>query len=478
MKDNLENSIKESLENFEMSYKPEAWESLSAKLDVTVNYDSLGNEIKKSLEDIEISYDPKAWHALKSKLDSGSVQTSPSSNIKFLSIAATAIVFLVSIIFYLTRENNTQQSRESNSFHSVQNIQKEIDETFKNEDDSFQGNMKNSSQLNRESGIEYKKENKAQTLSNPTEELMTAENKLSRTNEFIEIVKSENSTDRDNTRRDKENNNFVLNHNFGEKVNFNAPIVPMLCLNESIELSNNNEVELLIICPSGDSYYINPMESELFTPSESGVHRLGYHGSDGFIESNNFKVKPLPVVQFYINNDQKYENGVPVTKVETNVPGSLFKWKLGTTFASGREAEAHFFRKGYYDIMLELTGANGCTNSKTETIYIEHNYGDRGNYNLLAPSGLHLNSSEEKNRTFMPDGLKLRDVQFRMTIYSTRDGHIVFETQDSNKPWDGIDQSTGRQVGHATSYHWEVTIENPMINENPSYKGGLTVLIN
>ena len=78
----------------------------------------------------------------------------------------------------------------------------------------------------------------------------------------------------------------------------------------------------------------------------------------------------------------------------------------------------------------------------------------------------------------MPDGLKLRDVQFRMTIYSTRDGHIVFETQDSNKPWDGIDQSTGRQVGHATSYHWEVTIENPMINENPSYKGGLTVLIN
>ena len=155
MKDNLENSIKESLENFEMSYKPEAWESLSAKLDVTVNYDSLGNEIKKSLENIEISYDPKAWHALKSKLDSGSVQTSPSSNIKFLSIAATAIVFLVSIIFYLTRENNTQQSRESNSFHSVQNIQKEIDETFKNEDDSFQGNMKNSSQLNRESGIEY-----------------------------------------------------------------------------------------------------------------------------------------------------------------------------------------------------------------------------------------------------------------------------------------------------------------------------------
>ncbi|MFZ9028672.1 MAG: hypothetical protein ACO2Z9_06625, partial [Crocinitomicaceae bacterium] len=61
---------------------------------------------------------------------------------------------------------------------------------------------------------------------------------------------------------------------------------------------------------------------------------------------------------------------------------------------------------------------------------------------------------------------------------SIQDGHVVYETQDSTKPWNGVDQSTGRQVGHGTSYHWEVTIENPMKGESPSYKGGLTVLIN
>lgn len=478
MKNNLENSIKESLKDFEMSYDPKAWEAMSAKLDAAQPSSSLEKGMKESLEDLEMPYNPKAWEALRAKLDLLSPAGAPTSSFKWYAIAATAIVATVGAYFYFTHDGHSTVANKL-----VQNDTVEaIDQKLNNVELEDQSNNSSSSSTN----------NNSNTTSNPSsnEQLLNGENASSQAEQSS--VNASNNTN-NNSQQPNQSQNQVsdnggnqtgnssskpVNNGGSSKVNFVAPSVSSICKNEKIELDNENELKLWIIAPSGESYHIKPMDQGTFTANETGVHKLGYYNAEGFVEASAFNVKSLPGVDFYIDKDQKYENGVPVTKVETNVPGSAFEWKIGNTVASGRDAEGHFFKKGYYDITLNVTGANGCVNSKTEKFFVEHEYGDRGNYNLLAPSGIHLNSTDEKNRTFMPEGLKLRDVKFRMVIYSLQDGHVVYETQDSSKPWNGVDQSTGRQVGHATSYHWEVTIENPMPGESPSYKGGLTVLIN
>ena len=479
MKDNLENSIKESLQDFEMSYNPKAWEALSSKLDAANPASSLESEMKQSLDQVEMPYNPKAWDALRAKLDVIRPVAGPTSNFKWYAIAATTIVATVSAFFYFTHDNNTEISENLINNDTIQTIEEKLNNTV--------NGGENKSSTNTEINTVPASSETLTTNGNTTSELVavtqnqTSSTTGSTTNSTNSVTTDQTATNQTGTTKpgsDKGDGTNSTNNDGTLKINFVSPTVNMLCLNESVELNNKNELKLWVIAPSGGSFLVNPMQSNTFKPEETGIHKLGYYNAEGFVETGAFNVKSLPFVDFYVDKDQKYENGVPVTKVETNVPGSNFSWNMGNTTVSGREAAGHFFKKGYYDITLNVTGANGCTNSKTEKVYIEHEYGDRGSYNLLAPSGLHLNSTDEKNRTFMPDGLKLREVKFRMVIYSIQDGHVVYETQDSTKPWNGVDQSTGRQVGHGTSYHWEVTIENPMKGESPSYKGGLTVLIN
>lgn len=477
MKNNLENSIKESLKDFEMSYDPKAWEAMSAKLDAAQPSSSFENGMKESLNDLEMPYNPKAWEALRAKLDLLSPAGAPTSNFKWYAIAATAIVASVGAYFYFTHENQKAADQNLIVNNAVQTVENDLD-GLSNTKDAANSNSSSADQgannnVSVDENSSSAQQNSADNAGNSGENNVTtiwwnepnsSQNQVSNSGSNG-VNKGENGTDK------------PINNDGSNKVNFVSPSLASVCLNETTEIENNNSLKLWVIAPSGESFHVNPMSIGSFTASETGIHKIGYYHSN-FVETGAFNVKSTPAVDFYIDKDQKYEDGVPVTKVETNVPGSAFNWKIGNTTAAGREAEGHFFKKGYYDITLDVTGANGCVNSKTEQVYIEHEYGDRGNYNLLAPSGIHLNSTDEKNRTFMPEGLKLREVKFRLVIYSLQDGHVVYETQDSSKPWNGVDQSTGRQVGHATSYHWEVTIENPMAGENPSYKGALTVLIN
>lgn len=475
MKNNLENSIKDSLKDFEMPYNPKAWDALSSKLGATPS-SSLENGMKESLQDLEMPYNPKAWDTLRARLDAIRPGAAPRSYMKWYAIAATGLVATVGLYYYLTHDDHKEEKTilVQNDTSQVQGQSNDQNSTINGDLNSSVQNHANTTSSTNESGAanESNGGNTYQTNIDNTTQTGTVNGSSTGTNTTVGTTSGSNgsASGGDNSRPGSTDGT--------SKINFVAPTVSNLCMNEKVELSNNNELKLWVIAPSGESFHVKPMQSNTFSPSEAGVHKLGYYNTQGFVESGSFNVRSLPFVDFYVDMDQKYENGLPVTKVETDVPGSNFKWTVGNITSTGREAEGHFFKKGYYDITLNVTGANGCTNSKTQNVFIEHEYGDRGNYNLLAPSGIHLNSTDEKNRSFMPEGLKHRDVKFRMVIYSLQDGHIVYETHDNTKPWTGIDQATGRQVGHATSYHWEITIENPMQGESPSYKGALTVLVN
>lgn len=443
---------------------------------------NLENSIKESLKDFEMPYNPKAWEALSSKLDAKLPTTAPKSNFKWYAIAGTVIVASIGTYFYLTHDDHAIENNQDRIVLSdnqgPNNVElKEIHsesvtehQSSDSQDQSNEGDITNVSSDNQGSSSS----NNANSGSSNDHNPFFMGNGSNGVGNGTIGTGSGNGTNSGNSNESKDNK-VELSETITD---FKAPVVSSACLGEAINIKNNNPVKMWIISPTGESFHIKPESAGSYTTAEAGLHKIGYYSNDGFVEKTSFNVLTLPFVDFYINQDQSYEDGIPVTKVETTVPGSKFTWNLGSVTQEGRDAEGHFFAKGSYDITLTVTGANGCNNSKTESIFIEHEYGDRGNYNLLAPNAIYLNSSDEKNRTFMPDGLKLRDVKFKMVIYSLYDGHIVFETTDPSKAWDGIDQQTGRTVDHASTYHWEVIVENPMKGENPKYKGSLTVLIN
>ena len=78
--------------------------------------------------------------------------------------------------------------------------------------------------------------------------------------------------------------------------------------------------------------------------------------------------------------------------------------------------------------------------------------------------------------TFMPYSLKVRGDDFHMIIIDPADGHLIYETKDASKGWDGIDKQTGAMVKYESAYIWKVTIENRQIGESPEYAGTVVPL--
>ena len=427
---------------------------------------NLENSFKESLQDFDMPYNADAWKAMSSKLDAKLPTTAaPKSNFKWYAIASTVVVGSIGAYFFLTQDNHVNDQAEE------QIVQNEI-----NTIDDQNGNPSNS-----DTQINLNNENPSQSDS-PV--LNDAGNSLNNHSNGGEISNDRNNTlipvpmdtehgfviDPDPTVVDPIKETNVVKP-------FIMPTIGEMCKGSSVSIENENKLKLFILSPSGDSFHVKPMANGSFTANESGTHQVGYYDKEGFVGRTKFNVLDAPFVDMTINTDRKYKDGVPVTQVETSVPGSKFEWNFGTATSNGRTAEAHFFKKGEHSITLTVTGANGCESKATESIYIDHVHGNQGNYNLLAAKGINLNSNDVRNRSFMPDGLKDRDVNFKMVIYSMADGHVVFESSDVTNPWRGVDISTGQQVEHGTTYYWEIILENPMEGENNKYKGGITVLL-
>jgi hypothetical protein len=52
----------------------------------------------------------------------------------------------------------------------------------------------------------------------------------------------------------------------------------------------------------------------------------------------------------------------------------------------------------------------------------------------------------------------------------------MYETSDASQGWDGIDRTTGEQLGYQQTFIWKVSIENPEAGENSVYGSSAIIL--
>jgi hypothetical protein len=161
-----------------------------------------------------------------------------------------------------------------------------------------------------------------------------------------------------------------------------------------------------------------------------------------------------------------YEDGTPRIHVTAETMASDLNWNVNGSVINKKNKSFDLlaFKGQTYTISAEGQ-LDGCKSS--ETIKITANE----DYNLLAVNAFNPQSRDERNATFMPYALTIRDVQFNMVILDPDNGAVVFKSSDAQNAWDGIDQRTGQMVPANKAYIWKVVLQETLPGEKSTYSG-------
>ncbi|MEY3236864.1 MAG: hypothetical protein RI883_965 [Bacteroidota bacterium] len=415
---------------------------------------NLENSIKESLKGYELPYDPSAWEAMSKKLDKV-MPVSPKSNLKwYLGGAATVAVIVTTIALW--------PADKSTSMDNVKTAQNELNTANRN----VNGDNTSLNATNNKSG-------KTNTVSQDAS--VNNIEVANDVNPVKQILNEVNIITPLNVNNSNQNINQAIN-----PISYTGitPItskkieivdISNICLGESISIVNKNDINLTLLDPNGSKTIVKSNKTTSITPELEGKYAIGYT-ENGELTSKSFNVMPSPNADFTIDDKNIYEKGLPTVNVSTNSIGNSYLWDFGKQTENGaKEASVHYFKKGNYTISLTVEGSNGCKSKVSQTVEIVDNY------NLMAVLWLDLsNSTGSAYNSFMPYALTQRQVDFKMKIIDLKDGGIVFETTDSSDEWKGIDRRTGQLVEKDKAFMWTVSLNNPEKGEKSEYTGSVT----
>jgi gliding motility-associated-like protein len=135
-----------------------------------------------------------------------------------------------------------------------------------------------------------------------------------------------------------------------------------------------------------------------------------------------------PVADYAVNGDL-WENNFPIFFRDMSQGAIGWAWDFGTALPTSTEANpvVTFAEPGSYPVRLAIVDTLGCVDTLVKTLVV------KPEFNLYLPAA------------FTPDGDGLNDVfavsgtgiQFFRLLIFDRWGHLVFETEDPAKGWDG-----------------------------------------
>jgi hypothetical protein len=425
------------------------------------------NLLKQSLEGHEMPYSPDAWSAMQARLDVVSPVQAPRSTYKYYIAAASLGLTAVAAYFIFTHNTGTEETVHP---QLVQN-ETTVSESSNSETPSTVKDG-TSNTVNTENAISGSKES---TKTNP----INANPEVYPLNHYVTPIPPSNpigpTAPVDPKRPAVDPNDlmsFVPVTKAPERMapaSMLIPTVPNLCMNEEFSIDNTNDRSIVIIQPDGRNFAIKAGSVANYRPSMEGTYSIGYMVEAGFRSEGTFVVGHAPESDFSIDFVNKFENGIPTTHVSTGALGENYTWKSGKQLAQGRETDLHFYKKGKQTISLTVSN-DVCSSTSEKSFYVEDDY------NLMAMNSFTPSSSDSRISTFMPYALTERNVSFKMIIFDSKDGGVVYETSDATLPWDGTDNRTGKRNTDIATYIWKVVLQNPGRNEPAEYIGTITKL--
>jgi hypothetical protein len=413
---------------------------------------------EKSLEGHEMPYDSKAWEAMSKKLNQ-TMPTNGGSNLKWYLGGAAVIGIAVSAALFMNNEEKKEIAQEAKSKTEVSS-------------DASNDVAVNSNGTS---------ETANGTSQNSTEKEGTTDNGLANNSNLTADVNSNDVAQHTNTNQTTDNTTYTPQNQYKPQNNSQTPdrvidvILPEInavCKGEIIKIDNrNNEVSIYVIDPSGNRTTIKAESKGTFKTTEDGQHFIAQITDGKIVKKEAFQVLPLPQVDMSYDEVNKFENGIPTTKMTSGSIGTSFEWDFGANMETvyGKSVEAHYFKDDIYTVTLTVTGSNGCKASESMKVNIENDY------KLMATNSFNPNSTNDINRTFMPYGLTERNTEFTLMIIEPSTGNVIYETNDISQPWTGVDRRNGQMVEFNKSFVWKVVLKNPMKGERSDYAGSVVL---
>ena len=406
--------------------------------------------IKQSLENFEVPYDPKAWEKLSKKLD----QKENKSNQKptkgfnnFLFVGASTLI-VAGIYFIATQKSTTLPKTTKEIAVSENNGPQKINISI-GEIEVHTKNTKTAIKTNNE-----KKE-----LINDEKKHLSNQKVFNKTEKKESIVNNETLTETNN-----------LKTSLTQNIEVEIPKTKSIyCENEFIIISNTNSIPLYLINEKGRKMYKIPANAaNKYNIKESGRYEW-LNEENGNKTYKAFEIVENPNSNFSMSSELEFTDGIPKINCSTSSNATTTQWLLNSKFInSNKDFTIAIFTKGLNSISLKVENNAGCKSTTVKTINVEDNY------NLLAVTGFEPNHHDSKRNSFIPFALTVRNIPFKMVIIDPKNDKVIFETTDSSKPWDGIDQTTNEMVPENTTYIWKVTLFKTEKNEKSDYVGKIT----
>ena len=424
---------------------------------------NIEQSIKESLKDYEMPYDAKAWESMSKVLDQR-MPVSKKSNWKWY-IGGATIIAIASVWYYQSSRYNTEHSK---NISDTSNFAKS---EAKNEDMTSIVSAENNSEKVQSQTNTQSKNNNFESSSKSGS--VVSSDKVSQVSDKTAYVSNEDKTSFNRQETASHEGNMLNNkeeNTPSAKKGVIFPSIQDLCQGETVVIKNDNDVDIFL-SNNGKVYPISANKKFNFEAENTGNYFFGYAENGGIVysKSADFKVKSIGTAEFNIDDRDKFENGVPSIKLYVNSEDAAsYSWKIQglKSELTGKEVKAHLYNKGNYAVTLTSTPRDGgCPSKVTKNVQVDEDY------NLLAVNSFWPQSNDPRNATFMPYALKERAADFTMLIIDPSNGATLFETNDATNGWTGVNKGNGQLVDANKAFIWIVRLKNPLPGEKSEYKG-------
>lgn len=408
--------------------------------------DKLENNFKETLENFSLPYEPGAWSQLQARLDAVPTPLYKKSWFKIAALFTVVGSILLSMLMLEKKPASQQVNLPVPSMNKETQREKSPEYTSDTEQLASQTNL-----------VATKTEDKknepiiAVTYADPinTNPPTWFDSKAYKFPEYFEPISNET---------------VAIQEDFIKIISKKS-----ICLNEEMDFENPYKHQLItIVYPDGNQEELSPQSGVHFTATTPGIIKV----------INKNTVEQLTVLapdnKLYIESDPTliYEQGIPTVKFTVLGNDQAVTWTstIKNHEVKNEQIIVHPFKDKQVKVLASSFDKNGCAVSESKTITMKETY------NLLAPTGFSPSNIDARLNRFMPYALLQRNTPFELIIIDTKNGATLFQTNDENNAWDGIDRRTGELVPEGSIWAWKVVLKYPQVGENPEYSGTITRL--
>lgn len=417
--------------------------------------------LKESLENHELPYNEAAWESLSKRLDG----STPSPFYRKWWVAASVGTVLVGSALFFTLNSQSDSSKNTTETTPVVTQNTTTSQTGSSSEIGLNTNNTNP-QANTHQAEE---KSAAGTQSAPIEHLNYQNSDVNAIAQNSKDASSQKNAVNTNTQNTVKT---TVDENNNKPKETYLPVLleqTSLCIGEEIEITNPNETLPISVIQNNRTQIIKGGSKRTFTASSEGGIEVVSGKNSQTITVNK------PSDKLYISADQTilYNEGVPSVEFTISGADNAVQWSVEKYHYEVQNGNLIVHPYTGKEITVKATSKdlNGCTVSETKTISIKEEY------NLQAANSFNINSSDSRNNKFMPYALTERNTAFELIIVDAKSGRVLYKTNDASNGWDGTDMQTGSLAQVNSTYIWKVVLKNPLPGEPKAY-GGTIVLLN